>query len=98
MSEKIVVGTINLFKLPNVPQEKIFSDLVAAIYDVMEDYNRDSKKGWVSGFIQIGNEELPFGDAAVCDSCTVHYLLEDTDFQEVGNKLLCSVCQSRREN
>lgn len=91
-------GEIHFFKLPDKPDERLYNELTEIIVDAIQAYNNKSKKGWASGFIRIKTSELSFGEVAICDECTVHYLLENTDFQEVGDQLLCSVCQaSRRE-
>ena len=96
MSEKVLSGEIHFFRLPDKANERLYDELTEVIVDAIQAYNNKSKKGWTSGFVRIRTSELPFGEAAVCDECTVHYLLEDTDFQEVEDQLLCSACQASR--
>lgn len=94
MSEKVLSGEIHFFRLTDKVTEPLYDELTEIIVEAIQASNHKSKKGWSSGFVRIGTSELPFGEAAVCDECTVHYLLEDTDFQEVEDQLLCSVCQT----
>ena len=97
MSEKVLSGEIHFFKLSDKPEEPLYDELTTVIATAIEEFNSKQKRGWTTGFVRIRTSELAFGEAAVCDECGVHYFLEDTDFKEVGNQLLCSVCQRSEE-
>ena len=95
MSKIVMSGIIDFHRLPDKPSEKLYDELAWVIADAIDKYNSEQKRGWASGFVTIRTKgDAPFGETAVCDECGAHYLLDDTDFKEVGNKLLCSVCQN----
>ena len=97
MSKKVLSGTIDFHRLPDKPTEKLYEELAWVIGEALDKYNAEQKRGWASGFITIRTGDAIFGETAVCDECGAHFLLEDTDFKEVGNQLLCSVCQRSEE-
>ena len=94
MSEKLLSGEIHFFALPKKPSGPLCGELAEVLVSAIEKYNSESKRGWASGFVRVRTSDLPFGEAAVCDECGVHYHLNDTDFKEVKDQLLCSVCQA----
>ncbi len=94
MSEKILSAEVHFFAFPYKLSKKRRDDIAEFLVSALEEYNKQSKRGWATGFVRVKTSELSFGEAAVCDECGVHYHLNDTDFKEVKDQLLCSVCQA----